>query len=66
MICVVTDATECGSASAKEFIRLLAAHSQSIYRYIFTLLPDPDQAKKDVYQDSVMTLWEKFRDYRPG
>ena len=50
-------------ADAKEFIRLLAAHSQSIYRYIYTLLPDPDQAQ-DVYQEAVMTLWEKFGDYR--
>ena len=64
MISVTVDTTESGSANAKEFIRLLAAHSQSLYRYIFTLLPDPDQAQ-DVYQDSVMTLWEKFADYRP-
>jgi RNA polymerase sigma-70 factor, ECF subfamily len=64
MISVVMDATEHGSANAMEFIRLLAAHSHSIHRYIFTLLPDPDQAQ-DVYQDSVMTLWEKFADYRP-
>jgi RNA polymerase sigma-70 factor (ECF subfamily) len=63
MISVTVDATECASANAKEFIRLLAAHSQSIYRHIFTLLPDPDQAQ-DVYQDAVMTLWEKFGEYR--
>ena len=64
MISVAMDVTECGSANAKEFIRLLAAHSHSLYRYIFTLLPDPDQAQ-DVYQDAVMTLWEKFGSYRP-
>ena len=64
MISLMVNTTECGSANAKEFIRLLAAHSQSIYRYIFTLLPDPDHAQ-DVYQDSVMTLWEKFGEYRP-
>ena len=62
---VTIDATECASANAKEFIRLLAAHSQILYRYIFTLLPDPDQAQ-DVYQDAVMTLWEKFGEYRSG
>ncbi len=63
MISVKADAIERGSSSAKEFIGLLAAHSQSIYRYIYTLIPDPDQAQ-DVYQESVMTLWEKFGDYR--
>jgi RNA polymerase sigma-70 factor, ECF subfamily len=63
MIPVTVDAIECGSGNAKEFIRLLAAHNQSLYRYIFSLLPDPDQAQ-DVYQDAVMTLWEKFGEYR--
>jgi RNA polymerase sigma-70 factor, ECF subfamily len=64
MISVTTDAIDCTSAGATEFIRLLAAHNQSLYRYIFTLLPDADQAQ-DVYQDAVMTLWEKFGEYRP-
>ena len=65
MISVMVDAAENGSVDAKEFIRLLAIHNQNIYRYIFTLLPNPDHAQ-DVYQDSVMTLWEKFGEYRPG
>ena len=63
MISVNVDAIERGSPDAKEFISLIAAHSQSIQRYIYTLLPDRDQAQ-DVYQESVMTLWEKFSDYR--
>jgi len=63
MISVKVDAIERGSPDAKEFISLLVAHSQAIYRYIYTLLPDPDQAQ-DVYQESVMTLWEKFAAYR--
>jgi RNA polymerase sigma-70 factor, ECF subfamily len=63
MISVMVDATENGSANAKEFIRLLAMHNQSLHRYIFALLPDSDQAQ-DVYQDVVMILWEKFADYR--
>ena len=63
MMSVMVNTADCGSANAREFIRLLAAHSQSIYRYIFALLPDPDDAQ-DVYQDSVMTLWEKFGEYR--
>jgi RNA polymerase sigma-70 factor, ECF subfamily len=63
MISVTVDAIESGSGNAKEFIRLLAVHNQSLYRYIFSLLPDPDQAQ-DVYQDAVMTLWEKFGEYR--
>ena len=63
MLSVKEHTIERGSPDAKEFIRLLAAHSQGIYRYIYTLLPDPDQAQ-DVYQESVMTLWEKFGEYR--
>jgi RNA polymerase sigma-70 factor (ECF subfamily) len=51
------------SLDANEFIRLLAAHSRRLYRYIYALLPDADQAQ-DVYQEAVMTLWEKFGEYR--
>jgi RNA polymerase sigma-70 factor, ECF subfamily len=57
------NAIERGPRDAKEFIALLAVHSQTIYRYIYSLLPDPDQAQ-DVYQEAIMTLWEKFGDYR--
>ena len=63
MITVRVDATEQGSPDAATFIALLAAHGQSLYRFIYTLLPDVDQAQ-DVYQECVMTLWEKFGDYR--
>jgi RNA polymerase sigma-70 factor (ECF subfamily) len=62
MVSPMVDAMDCGSRDAKEFISLLAAHSQSIYRHIFTLLPDADQAQ-DVYQECVMALWEKFGEY---
>jgi RNA polymerase sigma-70 factor, ECF subfamily len=65
MLTVMPDAVECGSPDAKTFIGLLAAHGRSLYRFIFTLLPDPDQAQ-DVYQECVMTLWEKFGEYRAG
>jgi RNA polymerase sigma-70 factor, ECF subfamily len=63
MIPLMVNSIDRGSPDAKEFISLLAAHSQSIYRYIYTLVPDPDQAQ-DVYQESVLTLWEKFDEYR--
>ena len=63
MITVRVDATEQGSPDATTFIALLAAHGQSLYRFIYTLLPDIDQAQ-DVYQECVMALWEKFGDYR--
>ncbi len=63
MITVTSDVVERGSPVAKTFIGLLAAHGQSLYRFIYTLLPDPDQAQ-DVYQECVMALWERFGDYR--
>ncbi len=63
MINFMVDATKQGTTDATTFIGLLAAHGQSLYRFIYTLLPDVDQAQ-DVYQDCVMTLWEKFGDYR--
>ncbi len=63
MISLMVNSIDCGSPDAKEFISLLAAHSQSLYRYIYTLVPDPDQAQ-DVYQESVLTMWEKFGEYR--
>jgi RNA polymerase sigma-70 factor, ECF subfamily len=63
MLSVKSEAVERSSPDAKAFISLLAAHNQSIYRHIYTLLPDRDQAQ-DVYQESVMTLWEKFASYR--
>ncbi len=50
---------------SKEFIRLFAIHQRPIYRYIFTLLPDQDRAE-DVFQETVMALWEKFGEYRVG
>lgn len=55
MISLMVNSIDCGSPDAKEFISLLAAHSQRIYRYIYALVPDPDQAQ-DVYQESVLTL----------
>lgn len=63
MMSLKMDCIDCSSPDAKEFIGLLAAHSQRIYRYIYNLVPDPDQAQ-DVYQESVLTLWEKFGEYR--
>jgi RNA polymerase sigma-70 factor (ECF subfamily) len=51
------------SQESKEFIRLFAIHQRSLYRHIFTLLPDADRAE-DVFQETVMVLWEKFGGYR--
>lgn len=54
-----------GPQDSKEFIRLFAIHQRRLYRYIFTLLPDSDRAE-DVFQETVMALWEKFGEYRVG
>ena len=64
MSTAMTDATGRVSPDAKLFIGLLAAHGGSIHRFIYTLMPDTDRAQ-DVYQECVMTLWEKFGEYRP-
>jgi RNA polymerase sigma-70 factor, ECF subfamily len=63
MFTAMVNALQHGTIDAKTFISLLAAHGQSLYRFIYTLLPDPDQAQ-DVYQECVMTLWEKYDEYR--
>jgi RNA polymerase sigma-70 factor, ECF subfamily len=44
---------------SREFARLWTAHGQRVYAYILTLLSNRADAD-EVFQDTAMTLWEKF------
>ena len=48
-----------------EFVRLFAAHDRGIYKYVLTLLADPSDTQ-EVFQETSVTLWQKFDDYEPG
>lgn len=48
----------------RQFVAEFAACEHQLYRYILSLLPDPTQAQ-DVFQDTAVTLWEKFDTYDP-
>jgi RNA polymerase sigma-70 factor, ECF subfamily len=48
-----------------EFVSLLARHDRGIYKYILTLMAD-SIATQEVYQETSLTLWQKFDDFRPG
>ena len=48
-----------------DFAQLLAEHQAHLFGYIYALIPNMTDAD-DVYQDTVMALWQKFNDYQPG
>jgi RNA polymerase sigma-70 factor, ECF subfamily len=50
---------------AEPFLRLLSAVEPDISRYIFALAADLD-ATQDIYQETVMDLWQKFDEYDPS
>lgn len=45
-----------------EFMTAYIAHQGRIYRYILTLVPNPGDAE-ELFQQTSMTLWEKWDDY---
>ena len=48
-----------------EFVALFAAHDRGIYKHVLTLLADRSDAQ-EVFQETSLTLWQKFDEYRPG
>lgn len=48
-----------------QFVALFATHDRGIYKYILTLLADPNDTQ-EVFQETSVTLWRKFGEYRPG
>lgn len=49
-------------SNTEQLVRLLATHQESIYRYVFALLPNEHDAK-DVVQEVCIALYRKFHDY---
>jgi RNA polymerase sigma-70 factor (ECF subfamily) len=48
-----------------DFAQLLAEHQTQLFGYIFAMIPNMADAE-DVYQETVVALWQKFNDYEPG
>lgn len=48
-----------------EFVRLFSSCSQRLYRTIRAALPQQEYAD-EVYQETSITLWEKFAEFEPG
>jgi RNA polymerase sigma-70 factor (ECF subfamily) len=53
------------SERAEDFTRLLAKHQGRIYAYIYTIVPNRNDAD-EVFQEACVVLWRKFEEYRPG
>ncbi len=47
------------------FAEQLRRHHRRLFGYIYTLLRNFDDAE-DVFQQTSLTLWEKFDEYQPG
>ena len=43
-------------------VRLLSAHQENLFRYIFSLLPHEEDAR-DVLQETSVALYRKFAEY---
>ena len=46
-------------------VRLLIRHQQDLFRYIFSLLPNQEDAR-DALQETSVALYRKFADYDPA
>lgn len=49
----------------EQVVRLLCAHQEQIYRYVFALMPN-EQDAKDVVQETCVALCRKFEEYDPS
>jgi RNA polymerase sigma-70 factor, ECF subfamily len=47
-----------------EFVRLLKRHDRRVAAYVFSLVPDWNDAE-DIVQETCVRLWEQFDEYRP-
>ena len=54
-----------GPDRTSEFVALFAAHDRGIYKYLLTLLAN-SQDTQEVFQETSVTLWQKFDEYQPG
>ncbi len=53
------------TSHTEQFVRLFADNEQQIFKYIFALLPSPEDAR-DVFQNTSVVLWRKFDQFEPG
>jgi RNA polymerase sigma-70 factor (ECF subfamily) len=53
------------SSDTEHIVRLLSAHQEQLYRYVFALLPH-EQDAKDVVQETCVALCRKFDEYDIG
>lgn len=49
----------------EEFARLFSRHARPLYAFIMTLVFSHHDAE-EVFQNTSVVLWDKFRDFRPG
>jgi RNA polymerase sigma-70 factor, ECF subfamily len=49
----------------ERLVRLLTAHQEDLFRYIFALLPHEEDAR-DVLQETSVALYRKFAEYDPA
>ena len=54
-----------GSDRTSEFVALFAAHDRGIYKYVLTLMAHSADTQ-EVFQETSLTLWQKFGEYQPG
>lgn len=52
-------------AKPLEFVTLWSAHSRQVYSYIYSLIPDCNDAD-DIFQETTITLLEKFAEFDPA
>jgi RNA polymerase sigma-70 factor (ECF subfamily) len=60
-----TDDQSDQSSRAAQFMDCLAASQSRVFGYIFTLVPHRADAQ-DIYQQTVMVLWQKFDQFELG
>jgi len=53
------------SNKTEQLLRLLAAHQEDLFRYVFSLLPNQEDCK-DVLQETYVALTRKFDDFDPA
>lgn len=48
-----------------EFVELLTRYKSALFRFIFSLIHSMPDAE-DVFQQTTVTMWDKFGEYQPG
>src|SRR5260221_234811 len=49
----------------KQLVALLTQHQRRIFAYLYTLVPDRNDAE-DLLQETCLVICEKFNDFKPG